>query len=708
MARVTSPDNEAVEYRYFVCDLLTNELLVEIPFKSVSYSRSLVEAGRFDGDIAITEETYNLSVYENTLPGKRALYIVRNGVCVWGGIIWARSYSLIDKLLSVSASEFTSYLSHRVVWKTWNSAYEAEAVVASGTATVTLTDGQYDFQEGELVWIDWGPDFTKYNGYFAVESVSIVEVNEDDKSQITVDATYVDQAGNDRTIPDMVFAEVTEEGVATTITVETRQDTYEYAKDLMQELVTDLFDFDFANDLIRPGIDLFNPISSVSRSGNVATVTTSSRNELSVGQRIQISDVYAASGFNDNNAVVRSIIDDYNFTYENTGSNVGTTSTSTPTTATITAFARSGNIATYTTSSAHGLNANDIIFIEHVSETFDGYFTVYDTPTTTTFRAVMFGADIIESGTDTTASNKPEVSRTSTVIYGTFGEHTVSGDLGFDFSDTPGVSGNYEANPIIRGFELKTVAEVLEEYSTKPNGFEYRIDCVYDSTSSSFKKYFKFLPLIPAELSNWLAGQVDGYTGAIPASAYGADNLIFEYPGNILEANFEETSEDSATRFFVQGKSQYLSSEASQPYSGATNHNLLNTGWPLLDAVDDLDSDDETVLWKQASRLLSESVPPISAFTISINGSAHPKLGTYSPGNWCTVKLNDDFVSLRAQSGLEQDYGTDDGTLVRKILSYSVTVPDTPSYPEEVQLDLVTEPAIPLSGVQIIDGKAFI
>ena len=201
---------------------------------------------------------------------------------------------------------------------------------------------------------------------------------------------------------------------------------------------------------------------------------------------------------------------------------------------------------------------------------------------------------------------------------------------------------------------------------------------------------------------------MDGYTGAIPASAYGADALIFEYPGNILEANFEETSEDAATRFFVQGKSQYLSSEASQPYSGATNHNLLNTGWPLLDAVDDLDSDDETVLWKQASRLLSESVPPISAFTISINGSAHPKLGTYSPGDWCTVKLNDDFVSLRAQSGLEQDYGTDDGTLVRKILSYTVTVPETPSYPEEVQLDLVTEPAIPLSGVQIVDGKAFI
>jgi hypothetical protein len=134
----------------------------------------------------------------------------------------------------------------------------------------------------------------------------------------------------------------------------------------------------------------------------------------------------------------------------------------------------------------------------------------------------------------------------------------------------------------------------------------------------------------------------------------------------------------------------------------------LNQGWPLIDDVDDLDSPDETVLWKQAARLLEESVPPISTFTISVNGSANPTLGSYKPGDWCSVKLNDDFVSLRANSYLEQDYGTDAGVLVRKIISYSVTIPDTPSYPEEVSLDLVTEPSIPISGIQIIDGKAIL
>jgi hypothetical protein len=100
-------------------------------------------------------------------------------------------------------------------------------------------------------------------------------------------------------------------------------------------------------------------------------------------------------------------------------------------------------------------------------------------------------------------------------------------------------------------------------------------------------------------------------------------------------------------------------------------------------------------------------VPPMSTFTVSVNGSANPKLGTYNPGDWCSVKLNDDFVSLRAASYLEQDYGLDNGVLVRKILSYTVSIPDSPSYPEEVELELVTEPAVPISGVTIKDGKVF-
>jgi len=767
MPVLTAPDNQFVDYRYFVCDLRTNRLLAEVPFKGVSYSRSVNEAGTFTGDIAVTEDTFNLNLYETTLPGKTAIYVVRNGVCVWGGIIWSRTYSLVDKVLSVSASEFTSYFSHRVVWKTWNSAYEATALVSSGVATVTLSLGQYGFTVGEAVWIDWGTEYAKYTGYFVVTGTGLTE---DDRSFFTAEARYVDATGVERVMPNMTL------GTDTPITVETRQDTYQYARDLLQELTTDLFDFDFANDEIRPGIDLFNEISSISRQNNIATLNLTKKHELVVGQKITVTDVKSAPGFNAAEAVVLSTPTSNTLTYASTGSNLSNTAESVYKYS-ITSFSRTNNIATYNTSTAHDLAVGDIVYVDNVSETFDGYFNVYAVPGSTSFQTVMFGTNIVPSNTapaqtvtitgatvgvatitfsgnnsfvpgmtveitgvtpssyngyyivsartnstftvggynsdsyvsgGTAKSEPPTVTRRAAVTYGTFGEHTTLGDLGLDFSATNMTSGNLEANPVIRGFELKTVAEILEDYSTKPNGFEYRIDCAYDQTTNSFKRQFKFLPLVPASLTAWLADQENGYSGPIPASAYGATNLIFEYPGNILEANMEETAEDSGTRFFVQGKDPNLSSDASQPYSGASNHILLNDGWPILDVVDTLDSEDETVLYKQAARLLEESVPPISTFTISINGSLRPSIGSFNPGDWCTVKLNDQFVALRAASSLEQDYGTDSGALVRKIQSFDVRVPDVPSFPEEVNLELIIEPSIPISGVQIIDGKPFL
>lgn len=767
MAIRTEGVEGAVDYRYFVCDLMTNELLAEIPFKSVSYSRSLVEAGTFTGDIAVTEDTYNLSLYENTLPAKTALYVVRNGICVWGGIIWSREYSLIDKVLSVSAAEFTSYLAHRVVWKTWNSSYEATAVVEDGTMTVTLTGGQYGFTVGEAVYIYWSEGYTLYNGYFEVLTVSSTE---DDRSVFTVPATYTDATGKTKTFPNDTF------DADNPITVETRQDNYQYARDLLRELNTDLFDFDFANDEIRPGVDLFNEIKSVSRSSNIATIELHKKHELTQGQKVNISDIQADADFDNHEAIVLSVIDDYKFTYANEGSDVSAT-TETPDSIAVYSFYRDANVSTIETQGSHPFEVGNIVYMEDVSQTFDGYYTVYSVPSAGSLQVVQIGPNIAKSFTDLrgsatitdasasgtaitfTADNDfsprdvvvvsgvsptnfngvytitsatstqfvvastatgsylsggtavvdvaPTITRVASIQYGTFGEHSTLGDVGFDFSRSDEFSSNLEANPIIRGFELKTVAEILEEYSTKPGGFEYRVDCEYDTEGSTFKKYFVFLPLVPASLTQYLSEQDSGFSGEIPASAYGADEFIFEYPGNITEAQFEENADDAATRFFVQGKDSRLSSDASQPYSAASNHKLLRQGWPILDAVDDLDSADETVLWKQAARLLEESVPPISTFTVSVNGSAHPKVGTYKPGDWCSVKLNDDFVSLRADSYLEQDYGTDQGVLVRKIISYSVTVPDTPSYPEGVQLELITEPSIPISGVTIIDGRPF-
>lgn len=683
--------NLVADYRYFVVDLLTNELLAEIPFREVTYSRSLREAGSFSGSIAVIggtpeeepqDTTTNLSLYENTLPGKTALYVTRDGICVWGGIIWTRSYNIVDKTLTVSASEFTSYLYKRVLWKTWSNAFQASIVVASGRADVTLDLAQFDFEPGTPVWIDWGQSRVAYTGYYTVLSSPAPSVTEDGRSTFSVLATYVDKKGQTKTIPAL--------RVESEATIEVRQDTYNYARDLLTELTSDLFDFDFPNDEIRPGIDVFNEIETYSRSGNIATLRTKLSHELVPGQKIAVTDL--GFGFDDSEATVLSAPTNFTLTYANSGSNVSTT-TASEVVRTITHFQRTRNITTITTSAAHGFQVGDIVFIDELNASVDGYHNVYTvgTPTANNFQIVNIGSKIGFS-----AAGNPLASATvaPAITYATWGEYTENGDIGLEYS-TELPSQNLIQNELVRGFKLESVGEILEKYSNVPNGFEYRIDCSYDETSNKFKRTFVFLPLFPTSLTDYLESLPGGVLPPgqfAPISAYEADKIVFEYPGNVLDASLEENAQDAATRFWVQGSDENLSSEASQPYSGAADVDLLLRGWPILEEVEKVDNvSDENTLHTYAQRFLAESKPPISNFSISVNGSLNPTVGSYKPGDWCSVIINDDFVRLRLSSYIELNDGTGREVLLRKIDAYEVTVPDNPSFPEEVSLELVTE-----------------
>jgi hypothetical protein len=695
----TFQDRDLVaDYRYFVVDLLSNELLAEIPFRGVSYSRSLREAGSFSGSIAVTQETINLSLYENTLPGKTALYVVRDGLCVWGGIIWTRSYNIVEKTLEISGSEFTSYLYKRILWKTWSNAYSASIVVSGGRADVTLDFAQYDFKPGEPVWIDWGPDRVPYTGYYTPLASPAPGLTGDDRSTFSVSATYVNAKGQTKTIPNITVGE-DEEDTSDRATVEVRQDTYNYVRDLLTELTSDLFDFDFPNDEIRPGIDVFNEIETYSRSGNVASISTKEPHKLVPGQKLSITDV--GSGFDDAEAVVISAPTNYTFTYANTGSTVALT-TAAERSVDISNFQRTNGITTITTESAHGFEVGDIVYIDELNSSIDGYHTIYtiNTPTTSNFQIVNPGNKIAFSSAGNPLANATVA---PAITYATWGEYTDNGDIGLTYStDLP--SQTLSQNELIRGFKLESIGEILEKYSNVPDGFEYRIDCSYNATTNKFNRTFVFLPIFPTSLKYY----IDSLPGGVlppgefaPVSAYGADQVVFEYPGNILDASLEENAQDAATRFWVQGDDSTLSSEASQPYAGAADVELLLRGWPILEEVEKVDNvAEENTLHTYAERFLAEARPPISNFSISVNGSLNPQLGSYNPGDWCSIIINDDFVRLRLSSYIELNDGTGREVLLRKIDAYDVSVPDNPSFPEQVTLQLVTEAEVDKFGNQ--------
>jgi hypothetical protein len=100
-------------------DLLTNEIIAELPLTGVSFTQQLNQAGTFQGHVLLSALSANqFNVSNSTIPAKCALYVDRNGTLVWGGVIWGRSYNSSSQQLSFSAREFESYFERRRITST--------------------------------------------------------------------------------------------------------------------------------------------------------------------------------------------------------------------------------------------------------------------------------------------------------------------------------------------------------------------------------------------------------------------------------------------------------------------------------------------------------------------------------------------------------------------------------------------------------------
>lgn len=675
-------DSLVAQYRYFAVDFLTNQVLAEIPFKGVSYERALNAAGSFSGTVPVLDVTTAYNLYENTMPGKTALYVVRNDECVWGGMIWSRSYSLSSRELSVNANEFSSYLYHRNVWKTVSNSYSASGVVVTpGTMTLTIASGTYPFSLGMPVFVGFSTNETKI--YDGVRTLSGPPPT---TTTFTVSGV-TDSSSNPIPV-----------GMYSSITVTVRVDTYDFVRSLISNALQDFVNVDFPNFEIEPGVTTTKTVTNKVLTDNFATLTVASH-DAQVGQSIVARGVGAP--FNGQYKVTATTAT--TVTYAVTAANVASTAVS-PTVfpnTSIASYAASvpndpliptaQGYAVVNLTSSHGLSVGDYVTIVGLDDpagdrpVFNGTSKVTSVNSATGFTIVAKSYKPIDAVLHvfTTAPAGSSVTITPSISYGTYGSFAANSDFDLDFS-TNGYSGEeHSSDNDIRGYELKSVGEVLEEYSNALNGFEYRIDCYYDTATSSFAREFVFIPLDPIAAYRPLdPGEVPDITW------FNADKLVFEYPGNINEITLDESAEDAATRFFVVGSDNNLGNDASQPYAAAANITLLNEGWPLLDADESKDGVfDEQELYTQAQKYLSEFRPPVAELSVSVNGSLNPAVGSYNPGDWCILIINDDFVKYRLASDLE----IRSDVILRKIEGYQVSVPDTPSFPEEVTLTLIDE-----------------
>ena len=651
-------DQLVAEYRYFVADLLSNAVIAELPCQGVSYERAIKSAGSFSGTIPVIDKTAAFFLYENTLPGKTALYVVRNNECVWGGIIWSRSYSSQNRELTINGSEFTSYFYHRNIWKTYSHNFPATVTMSSGTALVQLTNGSYPFTAGMPVKIDF------YNvGDWSFNGTRTVAASPAPGS----DTFYT-------SIPSI------SDGVYTDATVNVRVDTYDYVRRLIDATLADFADIEFPNGEIEPSKEVGYTITSKSLTSHVATITTTGIHGAVIGQVVDVQNV--DSTFDGSHRVTEAT--DYTVSYSKIANNVALTVEGANSHSVLyKSFDAIRGVASLTTSAPHGFAVNDLVVITDTddptfsSPVFNGSYHITAVPQPDMLEyATTYSVSIPLTAVTGTAVVTP------TMWVNTYGPFQGNADFGLQYS-TDEYSGVTVPNATYRGFEVRSVGEELDKYSDTLNGFEYRIDCSYDPETRSFARTFVLLPInIP---------DTDPPTPVGEPSAierFGAQNLVFEYPGNISDVSIDESAEDAATRFFVIGNDSALGQDASQPYAVASATDLLREGWPLLDHEQSKnDLLDEDALYDYAKRYLGEFRPPVSDVKVSVNGSLAPVVGSYNPGDWCCLIIDDYFIQQRLASNLEPR----PDLLVRKIESYKVSVPDNPAFPEQVELNLITE-----------------
>jgi hypothetical protein len=117
-----------------------------------------------------------------------------------------------------------------------------------------------------------------------------------------------------------------------------------------------------------------------------------------------------------------------------------------------------------------------------------------------------------------------------------------------------------------------------------------------------------------------------------------ADEITFEYPGNIFDYYETEAMADAGTNVFVLGAGE----GADMPVVETTLPNFIASGWPRWDAdaaYKDV-SDPAQIAVLAATEQINRK-PPAPTYTITVNGAATPVVGSYNLGDACTLQFTD-------------------------------------------------------------------
>jgi hypothetical protein len=374
-----------------------------------------------------------------------------------------------------------------------------------------------------------------------------------------------------------------------------------------------------------------------------------------------------------------------------------------------------GTLATLASEEPHGFAVGDsvVVYINDVAvpAAYTGTFTVTATPSDREFSYVTASTTVQASYVDisATAATYAILEDTRDLLLSR-ADVRISLNVDNALADYVTVATG-ENNPFtFRGSEAKYVGEIIANFAnagvpSKPitanlnidpevsTRFDFTIESNFDTDTQAFFNVFRAW-LVQKDINNPSLGieaakPLNELYGV--SSSKTADSLIFEHPGNVASLTLEETAESAATRTWVVDSGNDLDGDAAKYYGAYTNIPYLEgANYPILEvAVTNRDikvSGDEQVA-PYAKQLAYSLAPPVGKINVTVNGSLQPEVGTYYPGDWCVIIPNDDFINER----LRPPYENREGLIVRKIKSYRVNVPDFPTFPETVDLELVAE-----------------
>lgn len=119
-------------YRFLLTNLVTGDILGELPLASASYSHVLNGPGAFKGTMALENPgpAGEMFAAGTLVPGQCGIYAERDGVLMWGGVLWTLSADVGRNSLELAGEGFHSYFRHRVYRKDRTYLYRDQALIA--------------------------------------------------------------------------------------------------------------------------------------------------------------------------------------------------------------------------------------------------------------------------------------------------------------------------------------------------------------------------------------------------------------------------------------------------------------------------------------------------------------------------------------------------------------------------------------------------